>query len=68
MNTQITLSEAGAGEGAGTAPDWVPDDTVDSDEDLPGPRPVPVFTQPNSLGKGTVRNSGKKRYLRCRNN
>ena len=35
--------------GAGAVPDGVPDDTVDSDKNLPGPRPVPVFTQPNSL-------------------
>ena len=54
--------------GAGAVPDGVPDDTVDSDKNLPGPRPVPVFTQPNSLGKGTVSNSVKTKYLRCRNN
>ena len=31
------------------SPDGVPDNTVHSDEDLPGASPVPVLAQPNTL-------------------
>ena len=49
INEVSTEENRGADEGR-KAPDWIPDNSIDGDEDLPWTRTVPVLAKPHPLG------------------